>query len=167
MRDKGKGLRIRFLVSQHLFYSCSADNTIRATAAPTDSMVPCRALAWLLEKIMRIINRNAYVIVAAKGTGYCHSASRAVSLLLSNVLRVATASAITAAFIWYDSIGLRMALLGLRLKAYYRPILFEIVGFRATTQRLLVSRSRWRGVAPFSNLKRPEPRLLVHALSRR
>lgn len=50
---------------------------------------------------MRIINRNAYIIVAVKGTGYCRSASRAVSLLLSNALRVATASVVTAAFIWY------------------------------------------------------------------
>ena len=58
-------------------------------------------MAWLLEKIMRFINRNAYVIVAAKGTGYCHSASHAVSLLLSNALRVATASAVTQTFMWY------------------------------------------------------------------
>eukprot|EP00854_Cymbomonas_tetramitiformis_P022377 gene22377-26998_t len=33
---------------------------------------------WYLEKVMKFINRNAYIIVAVKGTSYCSSAGRAV-----------------------------------------------------------------------------------------
>lgn len=38
---------------------------------------------------MKFINRNAYVMVAVKGTGYCSSAFRAVKLIINNALRLA------------------------------------------------------------------------------
>eukprot|EP01018_Ginkgo_biloba_P013005 Gb_10052 [translate_table: standard] len=43
---------------------------------------------FVLERILKYINRNAYIMVAIKGTNYCKSASRGVSLLVSNALRV-------------------------------------------------------------------------------
>lgn len=43
---------------------------------------------WCLEKVVKFINRNAYIIMAVKGTSYCTSAGRAVGLILSNALRL-------------------------------------------------------------------------------
>jgi len=35
-----------------------------------------RCLLWFLERIVKFINRNAYIMVAVKGTGYCQSAGK-------------------------------------------------------------------------------------------
>lgn len=35
-----------------------------------------RCLLWLLERIVKFINRNAYIMVAVKGTAYCQSAGK-------------------------------------------------------------------------------------------
>ncbi len=42
-----------------------------------------RCCVCCLEKIMQFINRNAYIMVGVKGTGYCASAARALSLIVS------------------------------------------------------------------------------------
>ncbi len=44
---------------------------------------PRRCCVWCLENILQFINRNAYIIVGVKGTGYCASAARAMSLIVS------------------------------------------------------------------------------------
>mmetsp|Transcript_11641 Transcript_11641/g.31727 ORF Transcript_11641/g.31727 Transcript_11641/m.31727 type:complete len:793 (-) Transcript_11641:1356-3734(-) len=49
---------------------------------------------WCLEKIVAFINRNAYIMVAIKGTGYCSSACRAIALIILNALRLATVTII-------------------------------------------------------------------------
>jgi choline transporter-like protein 2/4/5 len=49
----------------------------------------------MLEKFMRFVNRNAYVLCAINGTGFCESASEAFSLLLRNVVRVAVLDKVT------------------------------------------------------------------------
>ena len=43
----------------------------------------------MLEKFMRYINRNAYVVCAIYGRNFCTSARDAFFLLLRNVVRVA------------------------------------------------------------------------------
>ena len=43
---------------------------------------------WYLEKVMKFLNRNAYIIIAIKGKGYCSSVSHAAGLLVRNALRV-------------------------------------------------------------------------------
>lgn len=45
-----------------------------------------------VEWIMKYINRNAVIVAAMHGEGYCWSAGRAFSLLMSNILRVAAVS---------------------------------------------------------------------------
>jgi choline transporter-like protein 2/4/5 len=47
---------------------------------------------WCLEKIVKYINRNAYIMMAIKGTSYCTSAGRAVALIISNALRLLAVS---------------------------------------------------------------------------
>ncbi|KAJ7514833.1 hypothetical protein O6H91_23G061500 [Diphasiastrum complanatum] len=77
-----------------------------------------RSIAWLpsitmsclgccicaLEKILKFVNRNAYIVIAMKGTNYCSSASRAVSLIISNALRVATVTIVGDVVIWLGKV---------------------------------------------------------------
>ena len=48
----------------------------------------CKCCLWCLEKFMRFVNRNAYIMCAIKSTNFCTSARDAFSLLMRNVVRV-------------------------------------------------------------------------------
>jgi len=48
-----------------------------------------------LEKIIKFINRNAYIMTAIKGYNFCTAARRAFVLLLSNILRVGAVTVIS------------------------------------------------------------------------
>lgn len=47
-----------------------------------------------VECVMKYINRNAYIMVAVEGKGYCASAIRAITLIMNNILRVAAVNMI-------------------------------------------------------------------------
>lgn len=47
-----------------------------------------RCFFWLLNKFLRFINRNAYIMCAMYGHNFCTSAKQAFDLLLRNILRV-------------------------------------------------------------------------------
>ena len=53
-----------------------------------------------LEKVMKFINRNAYIIVAVKGYSYCRAALRAMKLILNNFARLAAVNIIGDALIF-------------------------------------------------------------------
>jgi choline transporter-like protein 2/4/5 len=48
----------------------------------------CQCCLWCLEKFMRFINRNAYIMCAVKSTNFCKSAKDAFNLLMRNLVRV-------------------------------------------------------------------------------
>ena len=48
----------------------------------------CKCCLWFLEKFMRFINRNAFIMCAVNGTNFCKSAKDAFNLLMRNLLRV-------------------------------------------------------------------------------
>merc|ERR1711976_997346 len=48
----------------------------------------CKCCLWCLEKFMRFINRNAYIMCAMKSTNFCKSAKDAFNLLMRNLVRV-------------------------------------------------------------------------------
>jgi len=48
----------------------------------------CKCCLWCLEKFMKFINRNAYIMCAIKGTNFCLSAKDAFCLLMRNIVRV-------------------------------------------------------------------------------
>eukprot|EP00127_Corallochytrium_limacisporum_P006513 Clim_evm44s229 gene=Clim_evmTU44s229 len=54
----------------------------------------CACCLWCLEKFMKFVNRNAYVMTAVKGYNFCGAAKRAFELLLRNVLRVAVINSV-------------------------------------------------------------------------
>jgi len=49
---------------------------------------------WYLEKILKFINRNAYIMVAVKGSNYCASALEAVSMIIKWCMTMATVNVI-------------------------------------------------------------------------
>ena len=53
-----------------------------------------------LEKIIKFINRNAYIIVAIKGYTYCGAAIRAFKLIVNNLGRLAAVNVIGDALIF-------------------------------------------------------------------
>lgn len=54
-----------------------------------------RCLFWLLEKFLRFLNRNAYVMCAIHGKNFCSSAGDAFNLLMRNFLRVVALDQVT------------------------------------------------------------------------
>merc|ERR1712156_619936 len=48
----------------------------------------CQCCLWCLEKFMRFINRNAYIMCAIKNTNFCKSVKDAFNLLMRNLVRV-------------------------------------------------------------------------------
>lgn len=64
-----------------------------------------KCFLWILEIVIKFINRNAYIMVAVKGTSYCRSAGRAASLLISNALRLAAINVIGDVLIWLGKLA--------------------------------------------------------------
>ncbi|GBF99304.1 choline transporter-like [Raphidocelis subcapitata] len=69
------------------------------------AMCIVKTLAWLLEKIVAFINRNAYIMVAVKGKGYCASAARGVQLVVANALRLATVNIVGDALLFLGKLA--------------------------------------------------------------
>ncbi|XP_031574217.1 choline transporter-like protein 4 isoform X2 [Actinia tenebrosa] len=56
----------------------------------------CKCCFWCLEKCLRFLNKNAYIVIAIYGKNFCSSAKDAFQLLLRNVLRVAAVNSVTS-----------------------------------------------------------------------
>ncbi|GMH42049.1 hypothetical protein BSKO_09968 [Bryopsis sp. KO-2023] len=65
-----------------------------------------KCFLWCLEKIMKFINRNAYIMVSVKGTNFCVSAGRAVALLVQNALRLAAVNVMGDILIWLGKLAI-------------------------------------------------------------
>ncbi|GMF23355.1 unnamed protein product [Phytophthora lilii] len=50
---------------------------------------------WCLEKCLRFLSKNAYILIAMKGHGFCSSAKDAFKMLLSNIAQVGAVSTVT------------------------------------------------------------------------
>jgi len=48
----------------------------------------CKCCMWCLEKFLKFINYNAYIICAMKSTNFCTSAQTAYNLLMRNLVRI-------------------------------------------------------------------------------
>uniref|UniRef100_A0A8C6M2A2 Choline transporter-like protein n=1 Tax=Nothobranchius furzeri TaxID=105023 RepID=A0A8C6M2A2_NOTFU len=54
-----------------------------------------RCCFWSLERFLKFLNKNAYIMIAIYGKNFCTSSKDAFSLLMRNILRVATLDCIT------------------------------------------------------------------------
>lgn len=55
----------------------------------------CKCCFWCLEKFMKFVNRNAYIMIAIYGRNFCASAIDALKLLLANPLRALVLDRVT------------------------------------------------------------------------
>lgn len=62
-----------------------------------------------MEKVIKFINRNAYIIVAVKGYTFCGGAIRAIKLIVLNVGRLAAVNIIGDALIFLGKLTVVMA----------------------------------------------------------
>jgi len=55
----------------------------------------CKCCFWCLEKCIRFLNKNAYIMISIYGKGFCASAKEAASLLLRSAVRVVAINGVT------------------------------------------------------------------------
>lgn len=85
-----------------------------------------RCCMWCLEKCMKAINRNAYIITAIYGYHFCKSCFEALGLLLRNALRTAVLSGVTFFILFLGKLVVTLGLGGLSWAFFYGPITNEI-----------------------------------------
>ncbi|KAF1381807.1 hypothetical protein PFLUV_G00157830 [Perca fluviatilis] len=73
------------------------DHKTKAAQNPCARFILCclKCCLWCLEKFIKFINRNAYIMIAIYGKNFCVSAKNAFSLLMRNVVRVVVLDKVT------------------------------------------------------------------------
>ncbi|XP_063042135.1 choline transporter-like protein 4 [Engraulis encrasicolus] len=73
------------------------DHKFRASQNSVAKFFMCclKCCFWCLEKFIKFLNRNAYIMIAIYGKNFCVSAKNAFSLLLRNVVRVVVLDKVT------------------------------------------------------------------------
>jgi len=66
----------------------------------------CKCCLWCLEKFMRFINRNAYIICAIRSTNFCSSAKQAFSLLMRNPARTLVLNSVVSWLLWLGKLAI-------------------------------------------------------------
>uniref|UniRef100_A0A665UFL6 Choline transporter-like protein n=1 Tax=Echeneis naucrates TaxID=173247 RepID=A0A665UFL6_ECHNA len=59
---------------------------------------------WCLEKFIKFLNRNAYIMIAIYGKNFCVSAKNAFSLLMRNVVRVVVLDKVTDLLLFFGKL---------------------------------------------------------------
>ncbi|XP_046403797.1 choline transporter-like protein 2 isoform X5 [Ischnura elegans] len=75
-----------------------------------------RCCFWCLEKFLRFLNRNAYVMCAVHGTNFCKSAKDAFNLLMRNIVRVVVIDKVTDFLLFLGKI---LIVAGMGVASYY------------------------------------------------
>lgn len=65
---------------------------------------------WCLEKCMKFLNRNAYIMIAVYGKNFCASAKNAFFLLMRNILRVAVIDKVTDFLLFLGQVTITVAM---------------------------------------------------------
>lgn len=118
----------------------------------------CSCCFWCLEKFLKFINRNAYIMVAIYGRNFCKSAFDALKLIASNPLRALVLDSVTTFILFLGSllITVGMGVLGFyffnkefyvdpawakyfapTLHYYWLPLVIVIIGSLVISQTFL------------------------------
>ena len=83
-------------------------NRIKGVVGKSTNYLFCclKCCLWGIEKVLNFTNRNAYILIAVKGTSYCTSVANAWGLLVRNAMQVATVSIIADILIWLGKLGI-------------------------------------------------------------
>lgn len=84
-------IRVIRVTLEYIYKKCKRKPGSRVARA---ILCCCRCCMWCLEKFMRFVNRNAYIITAMYGSNFCSSAKDAFQLIMRNVLRIVAVDAV-------------------------------------------------------------------------
>ncbi|XP_034886359.1 choline transporter-like protein 4 isoform X2 [Mirounga leonina] len=73
------------------------DSKLRGAQNPVARCIMCcfKCCLWCLEKFIKFLNRNAYIMIAIYGKNFCVSAKNAFMLLMRNIVRVVVLDKVT------------------------------------------------------------------------
>uniref|UniRef100_A0A8C3P3L4 Choline transporter-like protein n=1 Tax=Chrysemys picta bellii TaxID=8478 RepID=A0A8C3P3L4_CHRPI len=73
------------------------DHKLKGAQNPFTRCLLCclKCCFWCLEKFIKFLNRNAYIMIAIYGKNFCTSAKNAFKLLMRNILRVVVLDKVT------------------------------------------------------------------------
>ncbi|CAM4640095.1 unnamed protein product [Leuciscus chuanchicus] len=82
------------------------DHKFKAAQNPCARFLMCclKCCFWCLEKFIKFINRNAYIMIAVYGKNFCVSAKNAFSLLMRNIIRVVVLDKVTDLLLFFGKL---------------------------------------------------------------
>ncbi|KAI4895863.1 hypothetical protein NFI96_008663, partial [Prochilodus magdalenae] len=82
------------------------DHKCRAAQNPCARFLMCclKCCFWCLEKFIKFLNRNAYIMIALYGKNFCVSAKNAFLLLMRNILRVVVLDKVTDLLLFFGKL---------------------------------------------------------------
>ncbi|XP_071356487.1 choline transporter-like protein 4 [Trachinotus anak] len=82
------------------------DHKTRAAQNPVARFILCcmKCCFWCLEKFIKFLNRNAYIMIAIYGKNFCVSAKNAFKLLMRNVIRVVVLDKVTDLLLFFGKL---------------------------------------------------------------
>uniref|UniRef100_A0A665UF96 Choline transporter-like protein n=1 Tax=Echeneis naucrates TaxID=173247 RepID=A0A665UF96_ECHNA len=82
------------------------DHKTREAQNPVARFILCcmKCCLWCLEKFIKFLNRNAYIMIAIYGKNFCVSAKNAFSLLMRNVVRVVVLDKVTDLLLFFGKL---------------------------------------------------------------
>ncbi|XP_067468661.1 choline transporter-like protein 4 [Thunnus thynnus] len=82
------------------------DHKTRAAQNPVARFILCcmKCCFWCLEKFIKFLNRNAYIMIAVYGKNFCVSAKNAFMLLMRNVVRVVVLDKVTDLLLFFGKL---------------------------------------------------------------
>ncbi|KAK2834033.1 hypothetical protein Q7C36_014734 [Tachysurus vachellii] len=82
------------------------DHKFRAAQNPCTRFLMCclKCCFWCLEKFIKFLNRNAYIMIAIYGKNFCVSAKNAFSLLMRNIIRVVVLDKVTDLLLFFGKL---------------------------------------------------------------
>ncbi|XP_017285100.1 choline transporter-like protein 4 isoform X2 [Kryptolebias marmoratus] len=82
------------------------DHKTRSAQNPCARFIMCcfKCCFWCLEKFIKFINRNAYIMIAVYGKNFCVSAKNAFKLLMRNIIRVVVLDKVTDLLLFFGKL---------------------------------------------------------------
>ncbi|XP_046958778.1 choline transporter-like protein 4 isoform X2 [Lynx rufus] len=82
------------------------DNKLRGAQNPVARCIMCcfKCCLWCLEKFIKFLNCNAYIMIAIYGKNFCVSAKNAFMLLMRNIVRVVVLDKVTDLLLFFGKL---------------------------------------------------------------
>lgn len=93
---------------------------------------------WCLEKFIKFINKNAYIMCAIYGKNFCRSAHRAFKLLMRNIIRVVVVDQVTDFLLFMGKLMITAAMCALAFYVFTEDVDIEVPKVNYTVVPILI-----------------------------